>query len=92
MSANDARMSKIFKALSDENRLGILAMLAESELCACKILESFDITQPTLSHHMKVLAEAGLIKTRQEGKWSHYSLNVDAVEELIQYLKTLKAC
>lgn len=65
----------IYKALSDPNRLMIVDMLSGEELCACKILEKFNITQPTLSHHMKTLCDCGLVKARKEGKWSYYSLN-----------------
>ena len=63
------------KTLSDANRLKIVQMLADGEKCACKLLEAFSITQPTLSHHMKILCEAGLVDARREGRWSHYSLN-----------------
>ncbi len=50
-------------------------MLSCGELCACEILEKFSITQPTLSHHMKILCDCGLVNGRKEGKWMHYSLN-----------------
>ena len=60
--------AKQMKALSDAKRLRIIDMLSCGELCACKILENFDITQPTLSHDMKVLVEAGLVKDRRDGK------------------------
>ena len=63
--------AKIFKALSDSNRLQIIHILSCGErcgeLCACEILEYFDFTQPTLSHHMKVLIECGLVNLRKEG-------------------------
>jgi len=74
--------SKIFKALSDPNRLSILDMLSCGELCACKILEKFNITQPTLSHHMKILCDSGLVNARREGKWMHYSLNSENIKGL----------
>lgn len=67
--------AKIFKALSDVNRLRIVQLLSLEEKCACELLESFKFTQPTLSHHMKVLIECGLVKTRKEGTWNIYSLN-----------------
>lgn len=69
------RRSKIFKALGDPKRLMILEMLQNGELCACKILERFDMAQSTLSHHMKLLQESGFVKGRNEGKWVHYSLD-----------------
>ena len=57
------------------NRLQIVQMLSDGEKCGCKLLEKFEITQPTLSHHMRILCECGLVESRKEGKWSHYTLN-----------------
>ena len=68
-------MALICKALGDANRLKIVKMLSDGEKCGCKLLEAFEITQPTLSHHMKILCECGLVETRREGRWSHYSLS-----------------
>ena len=70
--ANDAR---VFKALCDENRLHILDLLKDGEMCACAILESMAISQSTLSHHLKILCESGIVSGRDEGKWTHYSLS-----------------
>ena len=81
--------TELFKALSDKNRLMIVDMLSCGELCACMILEKFDITQPTLSHHMKALCGCGLVDWRKEGKWMHYSLNEKAVLELRTFLAEL---
>ncbi len=76
-------LTAVFKALSDSTRLEIVRMLSErEELCACRILERFDITQPTLSHHMKSLCGSGLVNVRREGKWSYYSLNRDILTEV----------
>ena len=72
---NTLDVAVICKALGDSNRLQIIQMLSESEKCGCKLLEAFQITQPTLSHHMKILCESGLVNDRKEGKWHHYSLN-----------------
>lgn len=79
--------AEIFKALSDANRLQILDMLSCGEMCACKILEKFNITQPTLSHHMKVLIESGLVESRKEVNWVHYKLREDNLEELVEFLQ-----
>ena len=68
-----------FKALSDENRIRILKMLHHGETCACKLLEELNISQPTLSHHMKILCDSGLVTGRREGKWTHYSICRDGV-------------
>lgn len=76
----------LFRAMSDSKRLMIVRMLSKGELCACKILEKFDITQPTLSHHMKVLCGCGLVSVRKEGKWVYYSLNRDAYDGLNVFL------
>ena len=71
-----------FKALSDETRLQILEMLTMGELCACKILEQFQFTQPTLSYHMKNLTQAGLVNARKEGKWTYYSINREIMQDV----------
>ena len=63
----------ICKALGDPNRMEIVKMLSDQEKCGCKLLEKFDITQPTLSHHMKILVDSGLVNDRKEGKWHYYS-------------------
>ena len=82
---------KIIKALSDVNRVLIINYLSKGELCACKILEKFDITQPTLSHHMKILSDCGLVNGRKEGKWIHYSLNMDKVKQFQTFISNLTA-
>lgn len=79
----------ICRALGDLNRLQILQLLADGEKCGCKLLEKFKITQPTLSHHMKILCECNLVKARREGKWSHYSLNRDALEAFRSFMTEL---
>lgn len=76
----------LFKALADTNRLMIVDMLSCGELCACKILEKFNFTQPTLSHHMKILRECGLVNCRKEGKWTHYSLHEANVRDFHNFL------
>lgn len=73
---------KLIKALADENRLAILEMLQHEEKCACVLLEELDITQPTLSHHMKVLCDSGLVESCKDGKWMHYSLSFDGSRRL----------
>ena len=80
---------KIGKALSDENRVKILQMLIDGEKCGCKLLEAFEITQPTLSHHMKILCDSGLVDARKDGKWSHYSVNRDVVREFGKYISDM---
>lgn len=72
---NSTDIAAICKALGDSNRLQIVQMLSDGEKCGCKLLEAFEISQPTLSHHMKILCECGLVNGRKEGKWHHYSIN-----------------
>lgn len=81
---------EVAKCLSDMSRVEILFMLSEGEKCACKLLERFDFTQPTLSYHMRILVNAGLVKTRQEGKWVHYRINLDRMNEFLGSLEPLK--
>lgn len=82
----------ICRALGDSNRLQIIQMLSDGEKCGCKLLEKFEITQPTLSHHMKILCECGLVDTRKEGKWSHYSLNCETLNGFKQFIESLNCC
>jgi ArsR family transcriptional regulator len=72
----------LLKALGDETRLKIFHMLSNGELCACNLLEEFNITQPTLSYHMKILCESGLVNGRKDGIWTKYSINMDSLELL----------
>ena len=82
----------ICKALSDSNRLKIVEILSDGEKCGCKLLEAFDITQPTLSHHMKILEECGLVKGVKQGKWTHYSLCCETLTEFKSYIASLECC
>ena len=72
---NYKRVAAIFKAFDDENRIKILESLQGGERCACKILEKLLISQSTLSHHMTILVESGIVFARCEGKWTYYSLS-----------------
>ncbi len=78
--------SRIFKALGDPKRAMIVDMLSCGELCACKILEKFDMSQSTRSHHMKILCECGLVVGRNEGKWTYYSLSADGIAKIKKFL------
>ena len=70
----------IFKAFCDENRLQILDMIKDGEICACKLLEELKIVQSTLSHHMKILCDAEVVIPRKEGKWTYYSISKEGFE------------
>lgn len=80
------KQANVFKALAEPNRLKIIKMLSQGERCACEILESLQITQPTLSHHMKILLECELVVGRKEGIWMHYSLNKIKYDDLIAFV------
>jgi len=76
MSAESAdKKSRLFKALADETRLRILSLLNMREMCVCEIMVALDLTQPTASHHLGILENAGLTKDRKEGKWVFYSIS-----------------
>ena len=67
--------AQLFKALADEKRLLILDYLKKGETCACVLIEKLGIAQSALSYHMKILCQSGIVVSRQEGKWRHYSLS-----------------
>lgn len=90
MNNNYGEYALIFKALSDATRLEILEMIKTNELCACHILKKFNITQPTLSYHMKILKDSGLINCTKKGSWIHYSLNQEKIIELETFFRSLK--
>lgn len=70
-----AKDAVIFKALCDEKRLAILHLLRSGEKCACMLIDSLNIGQSSLSYHMKILCESGIVDSRQDGKWTHYKLS-----------------
>ena len=80
---------ELFKALSDKSRLSILDMLSCGEMCACHIMEVLNLSQPTISHHMKILQQTGLVNGRKDGKWMNYSINKERVEETIEFIRHL---
>lgn len=84
---NEKQLVLCFKALSDETRIKIFSMLSAGELCACKILEDFQISQPTLSYHMRILSDCGLVNSRRDGVWMRYTINQDNLEKLQGFLK-----
>lgn len=89
MECNEKNTALVFKALSDENRIRILKLLRDGEKCACKLLEELSISQPTLSHHMKILCDAGIVSGRKDGKWTHYSICCDGVRRIRGLMKEL---
>lgn len=80
----------ILKALADPNRLAIIEHLTRGEACVCELLELFSVTQPTLSHHMRILSEAGLVAGRREGKWIHYSINEQRLQSFKDFIASIQ--
>ena len=80
----------IFKALADITRFEIVKMLSGGELCACRILESFHITQPTLSYHMKNLCDSGLVVGHRDGAWMRYNINEEKLEALKDFFNNFE--
>ena len=80
--------AKVFKAFCDENRLTILELLQSGEKCACVLLQKLSISQPTLSHHMKILVESGIVTARKAGKWTYYSISGAGCENAAELLRS----
>ena len=87
MASGYVENAKVFKAFCDENRLRILELLRSGEKCACVLLDDLHITQSTLSHHMKILCDAGVVQGRKEGKWVHYSIDSKGADRALALLK-----
>ena len=76
----------IFKALGNEYRLKALDLLRTGEKCACDLLGAIDVSQPNLSHHMKVLCASGIVRARQEGRWTYYAIDERGARHAIERL------
>ncbi len=81
--------TKVFGALSDERRVRILELLKGGEECACLLLEQLDMAQSSLSYHMKILCESGLVDSRQEGKWTYYKISKSGSRRALGMLEDL---
>lgn len=84
-------MANWFKAVSDETRLTILELLIQGETCGCTLIDKLDITQPTMSYHLRYLTDSGLIMSYKEGVWKKHHVNMEAIEAMISFLTKLKA-
>ena len=89
MMEDYAAYAKRYKAFCDENRLRIIALLQDGELCACELLKDLQMGQSTLSYHMKLLCEAGIVENRQDGKWAHYRISAQGSADAIRFLQAL---
>ena len=83
--------AKVFKAFCDERRQKILELLQQGEQCACKLIEGTGMAQSTLSYHMKILCESGIVRGREVGKWTHYRIDPAGCETAMQLLKEITA-
>lgn len=92
MYQSDKQSTRVFKAFCDENRLQILALLRSGEKCACKLLEELHIGQSTLSHHMRILCDSGVVVGRKEGKWVYYRIDPEGSAQAIALLTQLTTC
>ena len=86
---DEKQAAVIFKAFCDENRIHILKLLRSGEKCGCRLLEELHVTQPTLSHHMKILCDSGVVVGRKEGKWTHYSISPEGAAYAAKCLQAL---
>ena len=82
------RMAAIAKALGDPVRLQLVDVLRKNagKVCVCELVPLFDLSQPTVSHHLKVLRDAGLVGSERKGLWAYYYVNPDALEDLSAWL------
>ena len=79
----------VFKAFCDENRLQVLSLLKEREMCAFQLQEELEIGQSTLSHHMKVLCQSGIVTSRREGKWTYYKISEEGCSRAIGLIELM---
>ena len=86
---DERKIPIVFKAFCDENRIQILKQLQTGEKCACVLLDNLHISQPTLSHHMKILCDSGIVVMRKEGKWAHYSISPEGAAYAAECLQAL---
>ena len=86
--------AELFKALGDPARVRLVNLLAQGDgsVCMCELIEPVGLSQPTVSHHMKKLVEAGLVEREQRGKWAYFSLRRGAVETLATVADMKEAC
>jgi len=91
MDENHSGNAKVFKAFCDETRLMVLSLLRSGEKCACVLLDRVRVSQPTLSHHMRVLVESGVVTARKEGKWTYYSIGAEGSGRAVELLREITA-
>jgi ArsR family transcriptional regulator len=88
------RLAHVFKALADPARVKLLSLIAaakDGEACICDLTVPLELSQPTVSHHMKLLVDAGLVSREQRGKWAYYRVNDWALERVAQLISPARA-
>ena len=83
--------ARVFKALCDGRRQRILELLQSGEKCACILIEEMEMPQSSLSYHMKILCESGIVSGREDGKWTHYQISPSGSEKAMELLKQITA-
>ena len=83
--------ARVFKSLCDERRQRILELLHDGEKCACTLIEEMEMPQSSLSYHMKILCDSGIVASREEGKWTHYRIDPQGIEVAIAMLREIVA-
>ena len=89
MELTPEKNANVFKAFCDEKRLAILELLRSGEKCACVLIEQLDMPQSSLSYHMKILCESGIVDSRPEGKWMYYKISEKGGGEAMALLREL---
>lgn len=82
--------SKLFKVFSDNNRIEVVKNLSQGVCCSCQFKEKFDISQPTLTYHLKLIESSGLATSKKDGTWNKYIINYEAIDKMIDFLKEIK--
>ena len=90
MPLDEKKIAVIFKAFGDENRIRILRLLRTGEKCGCRLLEELNVSQPTLSHHMKILCDSGIVTSRRVGHWNYYSIHGEGCTYASKLLNAVK--
>ncbi len=84
-------MNTVFKALNDPTRRAILELLQERDMTAGEIAHHFSITKPSISHHLDLLSQAGLVESLKKGQYVHYSLNMTVLDDILNWIVQLKS-
>jgi len=82
--------AQLFKVLADANRLKIIELLIKGETCGCTLIDKLSISQPTLSYHLKMIAEAGIARTEKNGNWINYYINKEKLSDIITFIENIK--